>query len=54
MTTTTIHAPPVAQAAPAPRPVSSVPYLPGLDGMRALAVIAVIVYHADPAWLPGG
>ena len=31
-----------------------VPYLPGLDGMRALAVVAVMVYHANPAWLPGG
>jgi len=34
--------------------ISSVPYLPGLDGLRALAVIAVMLYHADPAWLPGG
>ncbi|CAN5547517.1 acyltransferase family protein [soil metagenome] len=35
-------------------PVSSVPYLPGLDGMRALAVVAVMVYHANSSWLPGG
>ena len=34
--------------------ISSVPYLPGLDGLRALAVIAVMIYHADPSWLPGG
>ncbi|MDA3015429.1 MAG: acyltransferase family protein [Actinomycetota bacterium] len=34
--------------------LSSVPYLPGLDGLRALAVVAVMVYHADPSWLPGG
>jgi peptidoglycan/LPS O-acetylase OafA/YrhL len=34
--------------------ISRVPYLPGLDGMRALAVIAVIVYHANPSWLSGG
>ena len=34
--------------------ISRVPYLPGLDGMRALAVVAVMVYHADPDWLPGG
>ena len=26
----------------------------GLDGMRALAVIAVMVYHANSSWLPGG
>ena len=29
-------------------------HLPGLDGLRALAVMAVLVYHADAAWLPGG
>ena len=27
---------------------------PGLDGMRALAVVAVMVYHANTDWLPGG
>ena len=32
----------------------SVSYIPGLDGLRALAVMAVIVYHADPRWLGGG
>ena len=31
-----------------------VPYLPGLDGMRALAVIAVMVFHANHDWLPAG
>jgi peptidoglycan/LPS O-acetylase OafA/YrhL len=30
------------------------PYLPGLDGLRALAVIVVLLYHADLPWLPGG
>jgi len=30
------------------------PYLPGLDGLRALAVAAVLLYHAELAWLPGG
>ncbi len=34
--------------------LSDVPYLPGLDGMRALAVIAVLIYHANPEWLSGG
>ncbi|MBX3698915.1 MAG: acyltransferase family protein [Dokdonella sp.] len=29
-------------------------YLPFVDGLRAIAVIAVIVYHLRPAWLPGG
>lgn len=29
-------------------------YLPGLDGLRALAVMAVLVFHGDASWLPGG
>ena len=32
-----------------------IPHAPGLDGVRGLAVVAVVVYHAGPAsWLPGG
>lgn len=34
--------------------LSRVPYLPGLDGLRAIAVTAVMVYHASHHWLPGG
>ena len=30
------------------------PYRPGLDGLRALAVTAVLLYHAGLAWIPGG
>ena len=30
------------------------PYQPSVDGLRALAVIAVLLYHAQPHWLPGG
>jgi len=29
-------------------------YLPGLDGLRALAVTAVLLYHAGMSWIPGG
>jgi len=29
-------------------------YIPSLDGIRALSVLAVIVYHANKHWLPGG
>ena len=29
-------------------------YLPGLDGLRAISVVAVLLYHADMPWLPGG
>ena len=34
--------------------VGRLAYLPGLDGMRAIAVIAVMLYHADHDWLGGG
>jgi len=34
--------------------ISRVPYLPGLDGMRALAVVAVMLYHTNNGWVPGG
>jgi peptidoglycan/LPS O-acetylase OafA/YrhL len=36
------------------RQLNRVPYLPGLDGMRALAVVAVMLYHANHTWLGGG
>jgi peptidoglycan/LPS O-acetylase OafA/YrhL len=29
-------------------------YSPGLDGLRAIAVMAVLLYHADLAFIPGG
>jgi peptidoglycan/LPS O-acetylase OafA/YrhL len=30
------------------------PYLPGIDALRALAVLAVFLYHARVGWMPGG
>jgi peptidoglycan/LPS O-acetylase OafA/YrhL len=30
------------------------PYMPGVDGLRAIAVIAVLLYHANFGWIPGG
>ncbi len=32
----------------------ALPHLVGLDGLRAVAVIAVVLYHADLPWIPGG
>jgi len=34
-----------------PRPST---YLPGLDGLRAISVVAVVLYHAQLTWIPGG
>src|SRR5438874_7197801 len=29
-------------------------YIPGLDGLRAIAVLAVLAYHLGLGWAPGG
>ena len=30
------------------------PYAAPLDGLRAIAVIAVVLYHLDATWIRGG
>jgi peptidoglycan/LPS O-acetylase OafA/YrhL len=52
----TLERPPPTTTAPAytGAPAATVGHLDGLDGLRALAIAAVLVYHLDPAWLPGG
>jgi len=46
----TTHPPAARDGVAAPR----LPYMPGIDGLRALAVGAVVAYHAGAEWLPGG
>jgi len=36
------------------RPGAQVAYVPGIDGLRAVAVVAVMVFHLVPWALPGG
>ena len=32
----------------------SVKYIPEIDELRGLAVLAVVIYHLNPSWLRGG
>lgn len=34
--------------------MSSLLYRPDIQGLRAIAVLAVMLFHFNPAWLPGG
>ncbi|QDZ14797.1 acyltransferase family protein [Humibacter ginsenosidimutans] len=43
-----------SEVAPLPAPTQGRRHLAGLDGLRALAVLAVIAYHYAPAGMPGG
>ena len=45
-----VSAPERAVARHAPR----LGYIPALDGLRAVAVVAVLLYHGDQHWIPGG
>jgi peptidoglycan/LPS O-acetylase OafA/YrhL len=33
---------------------SRLPYMPGIDALRAIAVLAVFFYHVGAEWIPGG
>ncbi len=46
-----VQAPPAVSPVEVPAPP---PYLPALDGLRALAVLAVLAYHLDFGWAKGG
>lgn len=35
-------------------PLSHPKYRPDIDGLRALAVLAVVTFHAFPDWVRGG
>ena len=35
-------------------PLRSKAYRPEIDGLRAIAVLAVVIHHLQPHWLPGG
>lgn len=37
-----------------PGPAAGGDYRPEVDGLRAIAVGAVIIFHLNPSWLPGG
>jgi peptidoglycan/LPS O-acetylase OafA/YrhL len=45
---------PATASARAPSGAGRAERLPGLDGLRALAITAVLAFHLDPSWLPGG
>jgi len=47
---TTIQSPPAKAPAATPRRA----YRPDIDGLRAIAILAVVLHHAGLRWIPGG
>ncbi|HNQ08384.1 MAG TPA: acyltransferase, partial [Tetrasphaera sp.] len=45
---------PAATSAVVPSRAASAARLAGLDGLRTIAIAAVVIFHLNPAWLPGG
>ena len=46
--------PPVVDPASVAATGSKLPYFPGLDGLRGIAVIAVLFFHGGFSWAVGG
>ena len=44
----------MAQEAPNDQQPKGISYVPAIDGLRAVAVIAVLLYHLGFHWIPGG
>lgn len=45
---------PGGEGAPTDSAAPRLVYVPAFDGLRAVAVLAVMLFHAQPGWLPGG